>query len=193
MGWVTVRNDLGPTGNFVGGGRNKKTAAQPQYSPSRSSPAQNYTRQAEQYTRQAPEPFRNPARAANPRGVESQQLNDKYARPAQGLMLGDWRRAQPQREPHSQEEINAATGHERNYEPAGQAQVVGVQRRQPRSGDINLPGGPRAKKPGDSGRPNPPSWSAANAPAAKMRTNLDLFGPGLESFRRRDGGRGSVL
>jgi hypothetical protein len=77
----------------------------------------------------------------------------------------------------------AATGHAKNYEPAGQAQVVGVRRKQARSGDINLPGGPRGA--------NPPGWSAN--PAAKMRTNLDLFGPGMEQFRKRDGGRGSVL
>jgi hypothetical protein len=47
----------------------------------------------------------------------------------------------------------------------------------------HLPGGPRGA--------NPPSWSAN--PAAKMRTNLDIFSSGMEAYRRRDGGRGSVL
>jgi len=200
VGSPTARNIFTPasrtgsqSGNFVGTGVNRKTAARAEYQASRSAPAQNYTRQAEQYTRQAPEPFRNPVRAANPRGVESQQLNEPYVRPAPALRPGDWTRAQPQRGPHSQEEINRATGHSADYEPAGQSETVGVRRKQPRAGEINLPGGPRAKQRGDSGQPNPANWNGANAPARKMQTNLDLFGPGMEAFRRRDGGRSSVL
>lgn len=190
-----IRHDLKPTGKFVGTGLNRKTAARPEYSASRSSSSQNYTSQAEQFTRQAPEPFRNPVRSSNPLGqvAADNDQGSPYGDPAPALTPGDWRRAQPQRGPHSQEEINRATGHPADYEPAGQNAVVGVQRRQPRAGDINLPGGPRARKLGDSGRPNPASWKAASAPAGKMVTNRDLFGPGLEAYRRRDGGRGSVL
>lgn len=117
---ASLGQESGPqgAGQFVGGGRNKKTAARPEYSPSRSSPAQNYTRQAEQYTRQAPEPFRNPARAANPRGVESQQLNDPYARPAPELRPGIGGERNPSVSPIRKKK-SCGTGHPRDYRPAG--------------------------------------------------------------------------
>jgi hypothetical protein len=182
------------SGNFVGTGVNRKTAAGPEHSPSRSSASTNDTRQAEQFVGQSPEPFRNPVRSSNPLGQVSRDSSQgsPYGDPAAALRPGDWRRAQPQRGPHSQEEINRATGHPGDYEPAGQNATVGVRRQQARAGEINLPGGPRAKSL-NSGRPNPANWNGANAPSRGMKTNRDLFGPGMEAFRRRDGGRSSVL
>jgi hypothetical protein len=55
------------SGNFVGGGTNRKTAQKPEYTRRKPAPATNYTSQAEQFTRSAPEPFRNPQPSANPK------------------------------------------------------------------------------------------------------------------------------
>ena len=91
------------SGYFVGTGVNRKTAARPETSPSRSAPANNYTRQAQQFVRQSPEPFRNSARGANLGGVPSvrQTINPLGSR----VM--------------SQSEMNTATGHAANYVPKG--------------------------------------------------------------------------
>src|SRR5579872_329492 len=54
-----------PSGNFVGTGVNRKSAAKPQTSPSRSSGnILSGNAQLEQYNQQSPEPFRNPAPGA---------------------------------------------------------------------------------------------------------------------------------
>jgi hypothetical protein len=107
-----------PSGYFVGTGVNRKTAAKPQHNPSRSAPSTNYTRQAEQYTKQSPEPFRNPARGANPLGTVPRVPN-REATAAPGVAPRPARVASPYAKPMSQAEMNRATGHAANYKPKG--------------------------------------------------------------------------
>lgn len=61
------------SGQFVGTGKNQKTAQKPEYSRRPAAPAQNYTKQAEQFTRSAPEPFRNSQPSQNPDPLAPQQ------------------------------------------------------------------------------------------------------------------------
>jgi len=68
------------SGNFVGTGKNAKTAASAEYKRRAAAPAQNYTKQAEQFTKSAPEPFRNPQPSQNPNPLKPQQSGDGVGR-----------------------------------------------------------------------------------------------------------------
>ena len=55
------------------------TNARPEYSRSRSSSANDYTRQAQQFIKQAPEPFRNPQASANPKPMQPKDTGTSKA------------------------------------------------------------------------------------------------------------------
>jgi hypothetical protein len=96
-----------PSGYFVGTGVNRKTAARPEQSPSRTPTNVTSGNQLNAITKQAPEPFRNPARRASPQlGGVSSDKRQGYSNPKGRAVM-------------TQAEINLATGHKANYRPAG--------------------------------------------------------------------------
>ena len=94
-----------PSGYFVGTGVNRKTAARPEHSPSRTPTNVTSGNQLNAITKQAPEPFRNRAKGASPLGgVPSDRIQGNVGRVSK---------------PMSQAEMNVATGHTANYKPKG--------------------------------------------------------------------------
>jgi hypothetical protein len=151
-----------PSGYWVGTGVNRKTAARPEHQPSRSSASTNYTRQAQQFVKQAPEPFRNPARGANPLGTV-QRVPNPEGTAAPGVAPRPGRVASPYAKPMSQAEMNRATGHAANYKPAGYYSATsGFPTQAPR----------RAGNPASQARSN------QSTPGGKLMAGLSIGGRG---------------
>jgi hypothetical protein len=162
------RKSQGASGNFVGTGVNRKSAAHPEYGASASASNNDYKGQIERFIDQSPAPFRNPQPGARPMANTTgvmRDLSTLTSAPGKHPVRKQGRSVM------AQSGINLATGYAAGYKPAGQA------------GNPIISGQPVAGK----GAKNKDNAGQGPAKAPKFKTNLDIFGPGLDAYKRHGG------
>jgi len=152
----------------VGTGVNRKSAAHPEHGASASASNNDYKGQIEQFIDQSPEPFRNSQPSAWPMAKSTGVVRDQSTLTS---APGKHPFRKPGRSVMAQSGMNLATGHAAGYNPAGQA------------GNPIISGYPQAAK----GAKNKDNGGQGLAKAPKFRTNLDIFGPGLDAYKRFGG------